>query len=242
MKIKILTLFALFAMTGCVQNTLVLDKQEKEKLTGKTITAIYQKHSYPNINTPRVGMGIGLLSAGTGGIIGAVVGAEMVGGGEHINTLTIPANYISEDIIAFLEKKYNMVRKEKSAIENLSPHKDHRDILSEEKKLSWLEKLEKEYSSDYILDIHDTIWAVSYRMDWKFHITYHYSLETDMQLIERESKKIVSQTSCKYSPKDDDKLPTYDEFFGNDAKLFKDENIKASDLCIQKIKSELFVD
>jgi hypothetical protein len=235
MKIKILTLFALFAMTGCVQNTLVLDKQEKEKLTGKTITAIYQKNSYPYIKTPMHDIGFYAV----GGVVGGVL---MSSANKQINTLTIPANYISEDIIAFLEKKYKMVRKEKSAIENLSPHKDHLDILSKEKELSWLEKLEEDYSSDYILDIHDTIWAVSYRMDWKFHITYHYSLETDMQLIERESKKIVSQTSCQYSPKDDDKLPTYDEFFGNDAKLFKDENIKASDLCIKKIKSELFVD
>jgi hypothetical protein len=218
-------------LTGCATKTLVMNKDEQSSLNGKTITAI-QKTSpkHPQINTPGKALGAALMG---GGILGVALAGLS---DDKANNLEIPSNYISEKITPSIAKKFNMVLKEEKEKEK---KETSLSILETKEDITELDRLKATYTSDYLLDIDTYNWMITHTK-WNGGASYVIIMRNNLRLIERESQKIVSSINCEYNPKDKEILPTYDELFANDGKLIKEESRKASDLCIEKIKAELF--
>lgn len=229
MKNLFMSILFLIILNGCAVKTVVMDDSTKSQLNGKTITYVTQTYpKYPEIRTPLKSLGMAV-----GGILGGLIlGIDST----DINKIEIPGNYISQQITPIFVDKYNM-----KYLKEIVPKKDIKTDVdsSQEEDFLELEQLKMDYTSDYLLDVNDYRWAVLH-MSIFGGASYVVMLKTNIRLIEREREEVITQTSCEYFPKDKEILPTYDEMFENNGELFKKETIKGINLCIEKIKKELF--
>jgi hypothetical protein len=216
-------------LNGCAVKTVVMDEETKSQLNGKTITYITQTHpKYPEVMTPLKSLGLTV-----GGFLGGIIlGIDST----NMNKITIPGNYISQQIIPLFIEKYHM-----KYLKEIVPKKEsYSNINSSNKEdISEFKQLKMDYKSDYLLDVQDYRWAVLH-LNIFGGASYVVMLKTNIQLIDKEREEIITQTSCEYFPEDKEILPTYDEMFKNNGELFKKETMKGINLCIEKIKKDLF--
>jgi len=91
-------------------------------------------------------------------------------------------------------------------------------------------------TSDYSVDV-DTTWQVKYfDLHWG---TYKVILNTNVRVRNRESKKTVTQISCKYDPKYSKGMPSYDEIMANNGAVIVSETKRAMDICMNKARQEI---
>ena len=224
-------------LSGCATKTLVMDKDKQKSLSGKSITAIQKDYpTHPEVNTPGKTLG-----AAIGGVIGGAMGVILGGvildeGDDRTDNLKIPSNYISEKITPYIANKFNMVLKHEKEKEK---KETSLSILKPKEDVPELDRLKANYTSDYLLDIDTYSWVITYTK-WNGGASYVVVMRNNLRLIERETQKTISSINCEYLPKYKDGLPTYDEMFANNGKIIKEESLKALDLCVEKIKVELF--
>jgi len=218
-----------FILSGCAQKTLIMDKKQKSLLNNKTLTFIEKSRpNRPDISTP--GKAIG---AAMGGIFGAIL---LSVNDESISKLKTPSNYISKEIAPFIANKYHMIFKKEKRKEK---EETALSIMTSKRNIPELDQFKESYSSDYLLDVNTYNWIITHRL-WSGSASYLIVMRNNLRLIERESQKIISSTSCEYFPKSKEELLTHKELFANNGEMIKEESQKAINLCIEKIKTELF--
>ena len=228
MKLITSLTLALIFFNGCTPKLLLMDEKQESFLKGKTITMV--KQVWPkHIELNTIGKGLGY-------VVGGVLGSMLLSlDNERADGIEIPGNYIAKKITPLIANKYQMNFINEQRKEH---HETVLETLNKTKKVPELEQFRNDYKSDYLLDIYTYTWLVTYTK-WYGGASYVVVMRNDLRLIERETKKVISTISCEYLPKYKKGLPTSSEMFENNGKLIKEETLKASNLCIEKIKKNL---
>ncbi|WP_163836778.1 hypothetical protein [Spartinivicinus ruber] len=160
------------------------------------------------------------LAASAGkAILGFVGAVAMISAGNTIireNNVPDPANYISENLVSQLAKKYQLTLT------------DNRHKITTEEDVA---KLAEQYSeADLVLDIDSILWGYQY---YKRNPSYYYMLyNAKIQLINTPSKQVLAEGLCSYKQDDFSTALTLDQLLANDAEQFKLEFQKAAEYCL----------
>lgn len=229
MKSKLVfIIFITFIIKGCGYRTLPIS--QSENLKGKTIVLVdVDERKWPNVIT----QGQALVGAFGGLIINTSrPSLSTIDSNRSDNFPKVtPSVYIGDKIIIKLKEKYKMLDLKNSKIKKDA----YSESLEEVEELSDLEKYNKNYKSDYILEI-ETFWKVYYsKRSWG---KYGMKMQNNLRLINRKNQEVRAKITCRYDMKRKI-FPTYEEMFDNNGALMKMESLKAMDLCTERVIKHL---
>lgn len=98
---------------------------------------------------------------------------------------------------------------------------------------------EKKDAAKYVLDVNTMSWGSRYFATYWHNYQVVYTVRA--RLIDNESKKVVSEGSCRQKqPESGDGAPTWDELTGNGAGCLKSILQSYAEACAKTLKSEMF--
>jgi hypothetical protein len=214
MKITLIVAAACFTLVGCA-TTRPMSPEVEQTLPGKSVTQI--KFGKPDFMaaTPAKAM-FGMLGA----VAMIAAGNEIVEEGK----VEDPAPYIGQELMKRMQEKYKTMPLTQTALQANT---------------SDLDELAEAYpQSDLLLDVRTTNWQMTYfPLNWS---QYRIAYGVRARLVNLKTQEVLAEGSCERFPEDDTNAPSYDEMVENQASRLKHELRLAANICVEKLKAEIF--